>query len=89
MQRLRRARSVPSVFVVVSFIESEPARTMGVQITLDTSNLDPGKYGSRFALAGRVFDGSLASPNPVIPPCRFADQRGLGIGIDGAIKQGA
>lgn len=46
-------------------------------------------HGSRFDLAGRVFDGSPASVNLVIPPYRFADQRGLVIGADDATKQGA
>ena len=46
-------------------------------------------HGSRFDLAGRVFDGSPASVNLVIPPYRFADQRGLVIGADDATKQGS
>ena len=38
-------------------------------------------HGSRFDLAGRVFNGSPASVNLVIPPYRFADQL-LVIGTD-------
>jgi ubiquinol-cytochrome c reductase iron-sulfur subunit len=39
-------------------------------------------HGSRFDLAGRVFDGSPASVNLVIPPYIFANQRELVVGTD-------
>lgn len=39
-------------------------------------------HGSRFDLAGRVFDGSPASVNLVIPPYVFANQRELVIGLE-------
>jgi ubiquinol-cytochrome c reductase iron-sulfur subunit len=39
-------------------------------------------HGSRFDLAGRVFDGSPASVNLVIPPYLFVDEKELVIGID-------
>lgn len=41
-------------------------------------------HGSRFDLAGRVFDGSPASVNLVIPSYAFANQRELIIGLDAA-----
>lgn len=41
-------------------------------------------HGSRFDLAGRVFDGSPASVNLVIPSYAFANQRELIIGPDAA-----
>ena len=41
-------------------------------------------HGSRFDLAGRVFEGSPASVNLVIPPYAFASQRKLVIGTDTA-----
>ncbi len=39
-------------------------------------------HGSRFDLAGRVFNGSPASVNLVIPPYRFATESTLRIGED-------
>ncbi|HTV51274.1 MAG TPA: ubiquinol-cytochrome c reductase iron-sulfur subunit [Steroidobacteraceae bacterium] len=39
-------------------------------------------HGSRFDLAGRVFDGSPASVNLRVPPYSFADARKLVIGVD-------
>jgi ubiquinol-cytochrome c reductase iron-sulfur subunit len=39
-------------------------------------------HGSRFDLAGRVFDGSPASVNLRVPPYSFADARKLIIGVD-------
>ncbi|MBK7250580.1 MAG: ubiquinol-cytochrome c reductase iron-sulfur subunit [Gammaproteobacteria bacterium] len=41
-------------------------------------------HGSRFDMAGRVFDGSPASVNLVVPPYAFAGQRMLVIGVDDA-----
>jgi ubiquinol-cytochrome c reductase iron-sulfur subunit len=43
-------------------------------------------HGSRFDLAGRVFQGSPASVNLRIPPYDFADERTLVIGLDSAKK---
>jgi ubiquinol-cytochrome c reductase iron-sulfur subunit len=43
-------------------------------------------HGSRFDLAGRVFDGSPASVNLVIPPYEFPSEAVLMIGIDAATK---
>jgi ubiquinol-cytochrome c reductase iron-sulfur subunit len=45
-------------------------------------------HGSRFDLAGRVFKGSPASVNLVVPPYNFPDDNTLLIGDDGT-KQGA
>jgi ubiquinol-cytochrome c reductase iron-sulfur subunit len=42
-------------------------------------------HGSRFDLAGRVFSGSPASVNLVIPPYAFADTHQLVIGMDSAL----
>jgi len=39
-------------------------------------------HGSRFDLAGRVFDGSPASLNLRVPPYSFADAHKLVIGVD-------
>jgi ubiquinol-cytochrome c reductase iron-sulfur subunit len=39
-------------------------------------------HGSRFDLAGRVFEGSPASVNLRIPPYTFADDRRLIVGVD-------
>ena len=41
-------------------------------------------HGSRFDLAGRVFDGSPASVNLVIPPYAYPSPGHLVIGEDGA-----
>jgi ubiquinol-cytochrome c reductase iron-sulfur subunit len=41
-------------------------------------------HGSRFDMAGRVFDGSPASVNLRVPPYGFADARKLVIGLDQA-----
>jgi ubiquinol-cytochrome c reductase iron-sulfur subunit len=41
-------------------------------------------HGSRFDLAGRVFEGSPASVNLKVPPYAFADARRLVIGLDDA-----
>ena len=41
-------------------------------------------HGSRFDLAGRVFQGSPASTNLVIPPYSFSDPNTLVVGLDGA-----
>jgi ubiquinol-cytochrome c reductase iron-sulfur subunit len=46
-------------------------------------------HGSRFDLAGRVFKGSPASTNLVVPPYTFSGQNTLVIGSDDAAKQGA
>ena len=47
-------------------------------------------HGSRFDLAGRVFDGSPASVNLRIPPYTFADATRLVIGADASTdKKGA
>jgi ubiquinol-cytochrome c reductase iron-sulfur subunit len=49
-------------------------------------------HGSRFDLAGRVFDGSPASTNLSIPPYSFKDDNTLVVGLDDAAnakKQGA
>jgi ubiquinol-cytochrome c reductase iron-sulfur subunit len=43
-------------------------------------------HGSRFDLAGRVFDGSPASVNLVIPPYEFPSEHELMIGVDGTTK---
>jgi len=39
-------------------------------------------HGSKFDLAGRVFNGSPASVNLRVPPYSFADERTLVIGVD-------
>ena len=46
-------------------------------------------HGSRFDLAGRVFNGSPASTNLEVPPYTFRGQNTLVIGSDDAAKQGA
>jgi ubiquinol-cytochrome c reductase iron-sulfur subunit len=46
-------------------------------------------HGSRFDLAGRVFDGSPASVNLVIPPYALADEWQLVVGTDDAAKEGS
>ncbi|MFI4866693.1 MAG: ubiquinol-cytochrome c reductase iron-sulfur subunit [Steroidobacterales bacterium] len=46
-------------------------------------------HGSRFDLAGRVYKGSPASTNLVVPPYTFSGQNTLVIGVDDAAKQGA
>ncbi|HEY3732260.1 MAG TPA: ubiquinol-cytochrome c reductase iron-sulfur subunit [Steroidobacteraceae bacterium] len=46
-------------------------------------------HGSRFDLAGRVFDGSPASTNLVVPPYSFRDQNTLIIGLDSPQPKGA
>jgi ubiquinol-cytochrome c reductase iron-sulfur subunit len=46
-------------------------------------------HGSRFDLAGRVFKGSPASTNLVVPPYTFSGQNTLIIGSDDAAKKGA
>jgi ubiquinol-cytochrome c reductase iron-sulfur subunit len=43
-------------------------------------------HGSRFDLAGRVFNGSPASTNLVIPPYSFSNDHTLVIGLDDASK---
>ncbi len=39
-------------------------------------------HGSKFDMAGRVFNGSPASVNLVIPPYSFRDERTLVVGVD-------
>jgi ubiquinol-cytochrome c reductase iron-sulfur subunit len=39
-------------------------------------------HGSRFDLAGRVFDGSPASANLVVPPYSYPNPRTLVVGVD-------
>ncbi|TLY58557.1 MAG: ubiquinol-cytochrome c reductase iron-sulfur subunit [Gammaproteobacteria bacterium] len=39
-------------------------------------------HGSRFDLAGRVFNGSPASVNLRVPPYQFSNQRTLVVGLD-------
>jgi ubiquinol-cytochrome c reductase iron-sulfur subunit len=46
-------------------------------------------HGSRFDLAGRVFDGSPASVNLVVPPYSFPNQQTLLIGEDATSAKGA
>jgi ubiquinol-cytochrome c reductase iron-sulfur subunit len=46
-------------------------------------------HGSRFDLAGRVFNGSPASVNLRVPPYSFPDEHTLLIGEDGTATQGA
>ena len=46
-------------------------------------------HGSRFDLAGRVFEGSPASTNLRIPPYQFAGDNKLVIGLDAAPAKGA
>ena len=46
-------------------------------------------HGSRFDLAGRVFDGSPAPTNLSIPPYSFKDQNTLVIGLDSIPAKGA
>jgi ubiquinol-cytochrome c reductase iron-sulfur subunit len=46
-------------------------------------------HGSKFDLAGRVFDGSPASVNLKVPPYRFADDHTLIIGEDSPEKGAA
>jgi ubiquinol-cytochrome c reductase iron-sulfur subunit len=46
-------------------------------------------HGSRFDMAGRVFNGSPASTNLRIPPYSFPDENTLIIGQDEAAAQGA
>ena len=45
-------------------------------------------HGSKFDMAGRVFEGSPASVNLRVPPYSFADERTLVIGVDEANEQG-
>jgi ubiquinol-cytochrome c reductase iron-sulfur subunit len=45
-------------------------------------------HGSRFDMAGRVFDGSPAPTNLVVPPYAFRNATTLVIGVDN-IAQGA
>jgi ubiquinol-cytochrome c reductase iron-sulfur subunit len=46
-------------------------------------------HGSRFDLAGRVFDGSPASVNLRVPPYAYANDQTLVIGLDAANQKGA
>ncbi|HEY6452090.1 MAG TPA: ubiquinol-cytochrome c reductase iron-sulfur subunit [Steroidobacteraceae bacterium] len=46
-------------------------------------------HGSRFDLAGRVFDGSPAPTNLTVPPYDFKDQHTLVVGLDSATKGAA
>jgi ubiquinol-cytochrome c reductase iron-sulfur subunit len=46
-------------------------------------------HGSRFDLAGRVFNGSPAPTNLSVPPYSFQDQHTLVIGLDGTPAKGA
>ncbi|MFZ9709247.1 MAG: ubiquinol-cytochrome c reductase iron-sulfur subunit [Steroidobacteraceae bacterium] len=46
-------------------------------------------HGSRFDLAGRVFNGSPASANLRVPPHKFESDSMLVIGLDAAAAQGA
>jgi len=46
-------------------------------------------HGSRFDLAGRVFDGSPAPTNLSVPPYSFQDQHTLVIGLDSLSAKGA
>jgi ubiquinol-cytochrome c reductase iron-sulfur subunit len=46
-------------------------------------------HGSRFDLAGRVFNGSPASVNLRVPPYSFPDEHTLLIGEDGPASKGA
>jgi ubiquinol-cytochrome c reductase iron-sulfur subunit len=46
-------------------------------------------HGSRFDLAGRVFDGSPASVNLRVPPYAYANDHTLVIGVDAANQKGA
>jgi ubiquinol-cytochrome c reductase iron-sulfur subunit len=46
-------------------------------------------HGSRFDLAGRVFNGSPASTNLRIPPYSFSTENTLVIGLDGGNTAGA
>jgi ubiquinol-cytochrome c reductase iron-sulfur subunit len=45
-------------------------------------------HGSRFDLAGRVFDGSPASVNLRVPPYAFANDHTLIIGVDNPAEKG-
>lgn len=45
-------------------------------------------HGSRFDLAGRVFDGSPASVNLRVPPYAFANDHTLVVGVDQAGQKG-
>lgn len=46
-------------------------------------------HGSRFDLAGRVFNGSPAGANLRVPPYSFSGDSLLVIGVDGSEQQGA
>jgi ubiquinol-cytochrome c reductase iron-sulfur subunit len=46
-------------------------------------------HGSRFDLAGRVFNGSPAPTNLTVPPYSFSSKDALVIGVDGTATQGA
>jgi ubiquinol-cytochrome c reductase iron-sulfur subunit len=46
-------------------------------------------HGSRFDMAGRVFDGSPAPTNLTVPPYSFSSKDALVIGVDGAATKGA
>ncbi len=46
-------------------------------------------HGSRFDLAGRVFEGSPASKNLRVPPYSYTDEKTLVIGVDTAIADAA
>ena len=45
-------------------------------------------HGSKFDLAGRVFNGSPASANLVVPPHKFASDTQLVIGLDADASEG-
>jgi ubiquinol-cytochrome c reductase iron-sulfur subunit len=46
-------------------------------------------HGSRFDLAGRVFDGSPASVNLRVPPYAYPNEHTLEIGVDAVNQKGA
>jgi ubiquinol-cytochrome c reductase iron-sulfur subunit len=46
-------------------------------------------HGSRFDMAGRVFNGSPAPTNLTVPPYSFSSKDALVIGVDGSATQGA
>ncbi len=46
-------------------------------------------HGSKFDMAGRVFNGSPASVNLAIPPYSFRDERTLVVGVDAGVQTAA
>jgi len=59
------------------------------ELDQETCTVECPRHGSRFDLAGRVFAGSPASTNLVVPPYTYEGPQRLVIGIDAANQKGA